>query len=73
MAADLSEPLAKPGDMVETPTGRFGRVMAVVPGGRREIDYIDQDGGNVILRADLLRVLVSAKPRPWPSRLPGKS
>jgi hypothetical protein len=40
----------------------------VVPGGRREIDYIDQDGGSVILRADLLRVRMCAKVEPWPTR-----
>ena len=65
LGADLALPLPKPGDNVETPTGRLGVVLAVTPGGRREIQYVDRDGGTVELRADLLRVRVVAKPRPW--------
>lgn len=65
--ADL--PLAKPRDTVETPTGRLGVVMAVAPEGRREVHYIDQQGGDVVLRASLLRVLVSARPVPWLKRV----
>lgn len=70
MRADLAPPLAKPLDTVETPRGRIGRVLAVLPGGRREIQYLDLEGGTVELRADLLRVRVVAKPRPWRERTP---
>ena len=69
MSPELALPTAKPGDMVETPTGRIGRVMAVVPGGRREIQYVDRNGGNVILRAELLRVRVVSTPEPWRRRV----
>lgn len=69
MSTELVQPTAKLGDMVETPTGRMGRVMAVVPGGRREIQYVDRNGGNVILRAELLRVRVVSTPEPWRRRV----
>ncbi len=70
LSADLELPIAKPRDTVETPSGRFGVVMAVVPDGRREVQYLDKDGGNVILKASLLRVVINAQPKPWGRRLP---
>jgi len=69
VAADLDHPLAKPRDTVETPTGRIGLVTAVLPGGRREVQYMDLDGGMVELRAGLLRVRQESKPRPWKERI----
>jgi hypothetical protein len=67
VAADLDHPLAKPRDTVETPLGRIGLVTAVLPAGRREVQYLDLEGGMVELRADLLRVRKPAKPVPWPT------
>lgn len=69
MAANLAQPLAKPRDQVETPLGRVGLVLAVLPGGRREVQYLDPEGGTVELRADLLKVVVNAKTRPWRDRI----
>lgn len=68
MAADLDQPLAKPRDTVELPSGRLGLVVAVLPEHRREVQYLDGQGGTVILPASLLRVRVNAKPQPWPVR-----
>ena len=70
MAAKLDLPLPKPLDTVELPSGRIGLVMAVLPDHRREIQYMDLEGGSVILRARLLRVRVNAKPKPWSFRGP---
>lgn len=69
MLADLEHLLPKPRDTVELPSGRLGMVMAVVPDGRREIQYLDSLGGTVILHATLLRVRIAAKPEPWTVRV----
>lgn len=70
MAADLDLSIAKPRDMVELPSGRIGLVMAVLPDHRREIQYMDLEGGTVILPARLLLVRVHSKPKPWPTHGP---
>lgn len=70
MLADQDYLLPKPRDTVELPSGRLGMVMAVVPDGRREVQYLDVDGGSVILHATLLRVRINAKPEPWSVRTP---
>ena len=57
--------LAKPRDTVETPLGRVGIVESVLADGRRQVRYLDREGDTVALRAELLRVLVRATPRPW--------
>jgi hypothetical protein len=68
MTVDLDHPLAKPRDTVETPLGRIGLVTAVLPYGRREVQYLDLEGGTVELRVELLRVRKPAKPEPWKAR-----
>lgn len=68
MSADLDLPLAKPRDTVDLPSGRLGMVVAVLPDHRREVHYLDLQGGTVILAASLLRVRISATPQPWPVR-----
>jgi len=67
MATALGRLLIKPRDTVETPTGRVGMVMDVLPEHRREIQL--RDGGSVILKDALLKVLVSAIPRPWQEKI----
>lgn len=64
-ADDLDRPLPKPRDTVETPTGRLGVVMAVLPERRREVQYLNDARDTVILKADKLKVRVSVKPRRW--------
>lgn len=59
----------KPGDLVRTPSGRTGRVDDLRWDGRREIRYVDLEGGTVALRPEKL-VLVAASPvRPWKTRV----
>ena len=65
MSATLDGHLAKPRDTVETPLGRVGVVHSILCDGRREVHYLDRHGDTVALRAELLRVLVRATPRPW--------
>lgn len=60
-ADDLGYPPA-PGDLALTPTGRLVRVDDVLPHGRRACTYLDLEGGEVELRASLLRV-TSRRPR----------
>ncbi len=63
-------PIIKPGDLVETPTGRPAVVMAIRADGKRDCNYTDAESGQVALPARLLKLVKSCKPRPWPSRLP---
>lgn len=51
----------KPGDLVETPTGRMARVVEVLPENRRALDYVDDAGGRVSLPMRLLNLVHS-----WP-------
>ena len=69
MSSALDAHLAKPRDIVETPLGRVGTVVSILFDGRREIHYLDKHGDTVALRADLLRVLVRATPRPWQEKI----
>lgn len=50
----------KPDDLVETPTGRFAQITAVLPQNRREIVYRDDQGGAAELPVRLLRLVHSA-------------
>jgi len=65
----FEQPLPKPRDTVETPLGRIGLVMSVLPEGRREVQYLDSERDTVILKASLLEVLVRAVPRPWQEKI----
>lgn len=69
MSSALDGHLAKPRDTVETPLGRVGLVVSILNDGRREIHYLDKPGDTVSLRAELLRVLIRAKPRPWQEKI----
>jgi len=55
----------KPGDLVRTPTGRTARVDDLRADGRRELRYVDRDGGEVALRADRLTLVAAAPRRRW--------
>ena len=61
-------PLFKPRDIVRTPSGRTAQVVDLNPDGRRELMYLDHDGGYVTLETSMLTMLKEATPRPWPSR-----
>jgi hypothetical protein len=47
-------------DLVETPTGRFAQIIAVLPGNRREVVYRDDQGGGADLPVRLLTLVHSA-------------
>lgn len=57
--------IIKPGDLVETPSGRHAKVIEVEPGRNRLLQYCDNREG-VVLPAALLKVLRAAPVRPWP-------
>lgn len=59
-------PITKPDDLVRTPTGATGTIERILPGGRREVRLLN--GELVELKADLLYLVRSAIPMPWPSR-----
>lgn len=61
--------LPKPRDLVRTPTGRTALVVEILGDGRRELKYVDGDRSTVALSPSLLKVQISAKPRPWRDRL----
>lgn len=64
--------LIKPGDLVRTPTGRTARVVGEPRyDGRRDLEYIDQGGGEVTLHPATLTLVVEGPIVPWKSRLPG--
>lgn len=60
----MSEAL-KPGDLVRTPTGRTARVDELRADGRRDLRYVDLDGGEVALPSRLLRQIAASPVRPW--------
>ena len=64
MAADREPPFAKPRDTVELPTGRLRVVIALLPDGRREIQYLGSATDTVILK-----VRVSVTPRRWQEKI----
>lgn len=61
-------PLFKPGDEVETPTGRRAKVTDLRADGKRDLEYLDADGGSVALEPEMLKLLKYGAVRPWPSR-----
>lgn len=63
-------PIIKPGDLVQTPTGRPAVVMNIRSDGKRDCNYTDQEGGQVALATKDLKLVKSMKPRPWPSHSP---
>ena len=69
LSAAVERPPAKPRDTVETPLGRIGLVVAVLPEHRREVRYLDSERETVILKASLLEVLVRAVPRRWQEKI----
>ena len=46
-------------DLVETPTGRFAQITAILPQNRRELVYRDDQGGGAELSVRLLRLVHS--------------
>ncbi len=60
----LAEPVRgapfKVGDIVETPTGRYAQVVAVLPEKRRALVYRDDAGGEADLAVGLLKLVHSA-------------
>lgn len=69
-ARDLEERVSeslKPGDLVRTPSGRTARVDDLRADGRRELRYVDLDGGEVALPSRMLRPVAAAPVRPWKS------
>lgn len=51
--------MIKPRDLVRTPSGRTARVIEVLPGGRRLLEYIDDREG-VELHESMLYLIQSA-------------
>jgi hypothetical protein len=62
-AESIHGAMCKPGDLVATPTGRMARVVEVTVDGRRQLEYLDNDGGEVVLRPSLLSLVHSAPVR----------
>ena len=60
-------PVFKPRDVVRTPSGRTAEVVALTQDGKRELMYLDGDGGYVTLERHMLVMLKEATPRPWPT------
>lgn len=58
----------KPGDLVRTPLGRTARVRELRADGKRELAYIDAEGGEVVLGERDLTLVVASEPRPWKER-----
>lgn len=63
-------PLFKPGDHVRTPTFRLAVVTDIRTDGKRDLEYLDAEGGKVALEPSMLVLVKAAKVTPWPSRLP---
>lgn len=63
-------PLFKPGDIVRTPTGRTAKVIEPRSDGKRDLEYLDSEGGKVALEPEMLTMVTPAPVRPWPSRKP---
>lgn len=59
----------KPGDLVRTPSGRLARVDDLRADGRRELRYVDLEGGDVALPASQLLLVSRAPVLPWKRRL----
>jgi hypothetical protein len=54
----------KPDDLVRTPSGATGTVVAITRDGRRELRLLN--GESVELRPALLYLVWAAEPKPWP-------
>lgn len=65
----MAEAPLKPGDLVRTPSGRTAKVEDLRPDGRREIRYVDVEGGTVALRPEVLTILVRGPVYPWKTRI----
>jgi hypothetical protein len=63
-----AQPL-KPGDLVSTPSGRIARVDDLRADGRREIRFVDLEGGEAALRPELLTIVMRAPVTPWKIRI----
>ena len=61
--------LLKPGDFVITPSGRLARIDELRPDGRRDIRFIDLEGGEAALRPELLKLVATAPVVPWKTRV----
>lgn len=48
-------------DLVETPTGRYAQIVAVLPENRRALVYRDDAGGETQLPTKLLKLVHSAQ------------
>jgi hypothetical protein len=59
----------KPNDLVLTPTGRAARVEELRADGRRDIRYIDREGGVAALFPKDLTLLAVAPVIPWKTRV----
>lgn len=57
-------PTTKPGDLVRTPSGATGTVLAINPDGSRELELLN--GERVALLPALLYLVRAAVPKPWP-------
>lgn len=59
----------KPGDLVRTPSGRTARVDELRPDGRREVRFVDLEGGEAALRPELLTLVIAGPVVPWKTRV----
>lgn len=64
----MANPPLKPGDLVRTPSGRTALVDDLRWDGRREIRFVDLDGGEAALRPEHLTLVAAAPVRPWKVR-----
>jgi len=53
----------KPHDLVRTPSGGTGTVVAILPRGEREVQLLD--GTYLTIKASLLFLVRAAAPKPW--------
>lgn len=65
----MAEAPLKPGDLVRTPTGRTARVDDLRADGRREIRYVDLEGGTAALLPSSLTVVMRSPVIPWKTRI----
>ena len=59
----------KPGDLVRTPSGRTARVNELRADGRRDVRFVDLDGGEAALHPNKLVLVASAPIVPWKKRV----
>lgn len=59
----------KPNDLVRTPSGRTARVEDLRPDGRRDLRFVDIEGGTCALRPELLTIVATAPAMPWKTRV----